>query len=84
MAEFGWAYVSGSQIPDGLDGSLQYKKGNETRDELADEGVVSINGKGLVRLAKWMAERHINYMQLMKWIHSMIIPATVTEIEERL
>jgi len=29
MAEFGWAYVSGSQIPDGLNGSLQYKKGNE-------------------------------------------------------
>ena len=29
MGEFGWAYVSGSQIPDGLEGSLQYKKGNE-------------------------------------------------------
>ena len=29
MGEFGWAYVSGSQIPDGKEGSLQYKKGNE-------------------------------------------------------
>ena len=29
MGEFGWAYVSGSQIPDGLDGSLQYKGGND-------------------------------------------------------
>ena len=27
MGEFGWAYVSGSQVPDGLEGSVQYKKG---------------------------------------------------------
>ena len=27
MGEFGWAYVSGSQIPDGIEGSVQYKGG---------------------------------------------------------
>ena len=29
MGEFGWAYVSGSQIPDGIEGSVQYKGGEQ-------------------------------------------------------
>jgi len=29
MGEFGWVYISGSQEPDGLEGSLQYNKGSQ-------------------------------------------------------
>lgn len=42
------------------------KEGNDKSDKLADEGVESIQGRGLVKLASWMAERHDKYGSFMK------------------
>ena len=42
------------------------KKGNDKSDELVDEGVESIQGRGLVKLASWIADRHDKYGSFMK------------------
>ena len=36
------------------------RKGNEKADELADDGVDIIGGKGLVKAGEWIAVRHQN------------------------
>ena len=51
---------------------------------MADEEVASVNGTGLVRLSKRLADRNLSYAKLMRRIHKMIITVTKAEEEERL
>ena len=63
MGEFGWAYVSGSQIPDGKEGSLQYKKGNEISGsvELAfDYGTNELNLSGNLNVSGAINANELN------------------------
>ena len=55
------------------------KIGNYHSDALADLGVASINGQGLVRLGRWIANRHDNYIKLIARIHRMSAAVTVAE-----
>ena len=59
------------------------KDGNDKSDGLADDGVDTINGKGLVALGKRIAERHDKYKKLMKRGHAMIAVVTIAEKTER-
>ena len=59
------------------------KKGNDKSDENADLGVISIHGVGLVKLAKWLAQRHDRYGKLMKRIRKFIAGMMLVEKEER-
>ena len=61
----------------------EVQKGDDASDKLADQGVSSINGIGLVILDSCLAERHDNYMKLMRRIHKMIITVTIAEKEDR-
>ena len=42
------------------------RQGNNKADEIADTGVMMVNGKGLVKLGAWLASRHQDYIQFMK------------------
>ena len=57
--------------------------GNNESDKLADRGIQDINGKGLVRLGKWIAERHDRYKHLMRRVHNMIATVTLAEKAQR-
>ena len=59
------------------------KIGNDKSDENADLGVLSIHGVGLLKLAKWLAQRHDKYGKLMKRIRKFIAGMTLAEKEER-
>ena len=48
------------------------KAGNDTSDANPDEGVEKINGKRLVVLGTWIAERHDQSKKLMIRFHEMI------------
>ena len=47
------------------------------------EGVQSIGGAGLVRLANWTTRRHDSYKKFMARIHKFIVAITSAEKEER-
>ena len=55
------------------------KKGNGKRDEQADEGVENIQGRGLVKLASWVANRHDKYGTFMKRVHKFIAGVLIAE-----
>ena len=59
------------------------KKGNGKSDQLVDEGVEMINGKGLAALGKWTADRHDRYNKCMRRVHGMIVAVTLLEKTER-
>jgi hypothetical protein len=59
------------------------KVGNDKSDDLADDGVRDIGGRGLVKLADWLAKRHDRYTNLMNRIQKMIATITIAEKEER-
>ena len=59
------------------------KKGNDKSDELADDGVESIQGRGLVKLASWIADRHDKYGAFMRRVHKMIAGVLIAEKERR-
>ena len=59
------------------------KKGNDKSDEQADEGVESIQGRGLVKLASWVANRHDKYGTFMKRVHKFIAGVLIAEKERR-
>ena len=59
------------------------KDGNDQSDQLADESATTLNGKGLVRLARWLAARHKSYCKLVKRIHKVIVVVALAEQEER-
>ena len=59
------------------------KLGNDKSDEKADEGVEEIQGRGLVKLGEWLANRHDDYRKRMKRIQQMIAAITIAEKEER-
>ena len=56
--------------------------GNEQSDGLADDGVDTIKGEGLVQLGRWIAGRHDDYNKLMRRIHTMIV-VTIAEQDGR-
>ena len=58
--------------------------GNDRSDTNADKGVLCIHGPGLVTLAKWLAERHKAYKQLIARLHKFIVGMTKAVKEERL
>ena len=41
--------------------NVKDKEGDDKSDKLADEGVENIKGRGLVKLASWIAGRHDKY-----------------------
>ncbi len=55
------------------------KIGNDKSDENADLGVRSIHGVGLVKLAKWLAQRHDRYGKLMRRIRKFIAGMMLVE-----
>ena len=57
--------------------------GNDYWDELADDGVLSIGGAGLVLLRKWLAEKMQDYQDLMARVHRMIAAVLKAEKGER-
>ena len=57
------------------------KKANDNSDELADEGVEIIQGRGLVQLASWFADRHDKYGSFMERIHKFIAGVRIAERE---
>ena len=59
------------------------KEGNDASDKLADQGVHSIHGVGLVKLASWIAQRHQRYGTFMKRIRKFIAGMTLIEKAER-
>ena len=59
--------------------NVKDKQGNDKSDDLADKGVESINGTGLVKLGKWIADRHHNYGKFMRRIHKMIAVVILAE-----
>ena len=59
------------------------KEGNDKSDEIADRGVHSIGGAGLVKLANWAASRHDKYKKFMARIHKLIVAIASVEKEER-
>ena len=59
------------------------KKGNDETDELADEGVENIQGRGLVQLASWFADRHDKYGSFMKRFHKFIVGVLIAEKREK-
>ena len=59
------------------------KDGNDKSDKNADQGVQTIGGTGLVKLAKWTAERHARYKSFMARIHKFIAAITIVEKDER-
>ena len=59
--------------------SNEDKKGNDKNDELADDGVESIQGRGLVYLASWFADRHDKYGSFMKRVHKFIAGVLIAE-----
>ena len=59
------------------------KTGNDQSDTLADEGVASHNGQGLVRLAAWLANRHTRYCSFVKRIHKIIVAVTFAETKRK-
>jgi len=52
------------------------KEGNDRSDENADEGVLMIGGAGLVRLGKWLTDRHDSYIAFMRRVQRMIVAVT--------
>ena len=65
----------------GSEGNIKDKIGNNKSDGLADLGVRSINGIGLVRLGLWFARRHDADIKFMTSVHRMV--AAVTTAEKR-
>ena len=59
------------------------KIGNDKSDENADLGVISIHGVGLVKFAKWLAQRHDKYGKLMRRIRKFIAGMMLAEKDER-
>ena len=59
------------------------KVGNHISDGLADKGVQSIDGIGLVRLGKWIADKHDRYTTFIRRIHSMIAGVHLAENTQR-
>lgn len=57
----------------------EYKSGNDISDELADDGVDTLNGNGLARLSSWFGQRHTNYCKPLRRVHNMIIAITLAE-----
>ena len=63
--------------------TIHDKIGNNLSDEQADEGVNSIDGQGLTRLAKWIQDRHDNYINFMKRIHKVMVAVHTEEKRRR-
>ena len=61
--------------------TIKDKIGNHLSDEQADLGVASIKGDALVYLAKWINNRHKDYIKFMNRIRSFI--AAVTKVEKQ-
>ena len=59
------------------------KEGNDKSDKLADDGVEHIQGRGLVKLASWISDRHDMYGAFMKRVHKMITGVLIAEKERR-
>ena len=59
------------------------KKGNDKGDELADDGVESIQGRGFVKLASWIADRHDKYGSFIKRVQKFIAGVSIAEKERR-
>ena len=59
------------------------KEGNDKSDKLADEGVESIQGRGFVKLASWIAERHDKYGSFIKRVQKFIAGVLIAEKERR-
>ena len=57
------------------------KDGNDKADANADIGVQMLKGKGLVTLAKWIAERHQSYIRFMRRIQHFVA-AVLTAVKE--
>jgi hypothetical protein len=78
--------VKGHATQDDIDAGRstpEDQQGNDNSDASADKGVQAIGGEGLVKLAKWAAERHASYKKLLARIHKFIAAMTVVEKEER-
>ena len=59
------------------------QEGNDKADRNADKGVEMVHGKGLVRLAEWLAEKHNRYVHFMGRIQKVIAAVTLAEKEAR-
>ena len=59
------------------------REGNDKADKEADEGVMAIQGEGLVLLADWMARRHKEYKMLVMRIQKFTAGIIIAEKEER-
>lgn len=59
------------------------KEGNDKSDKLADEGVENIQGRGLVKLASWIANRHYKYGAFIRRVQKFIADVLIAEKEKR-
>ena len=59
------------------------KKAMTKSDELADEGVESIQGRGFVKLASWIAHRHGKDGSFIKRVQKFIAGVLIAENERR-
>ena len=59
------------------------KKGNDKSDELADDGVESTQGRGFVKLASWIADKHDKYGSFIKTVQKLIAGVLIAEKERR-
>ena len=76
-------HATSEDVQQGLS-NKEDKEGNDKSDKLADDGVESIQGRGLVELASWISDRHDMYGIFMKRVHKMIAGVLTAEKERRI
>ena len=63
--------------------TIKDQEGNDRSDKNADAGVRKVGGAGLVRLGKWLADRHQKYMTFMARVQKVMAAVTIAEKQER-